>query len=90
MSEEHLRPRNGSDNQRKGILYFGRRLLYLEDGLKGKHEGSCQVSDKLSNSRGYLLLFFNQGEGYLHKGIIYIVLVWGQGKYKELNNNVSS
>ena len=60
-----LRFRKGSDYLR-GILYSRRSPLYLGDGLEVK--GSCLVSGKLSNSRGYLWLFFNQGEGYLHRG----------------------
>ena len=67
MLEERLRPRKGSDNLKRDFILW-KESIALEDGLKGQHEGSCQVSDKLSNSRGYLWLFFNQGEGYLHRG----------------------
>jgi len=80
-----LRFRKGSDYLR-GILYSGRSPLYLGDDLEVK--GSCLVSGKQSNSRGYLWLFFNLGEGYVYRGYL-LNISRGMGKYKELNNNVS-
>ncbi len=77
--EEYLRPWKGSDNLERNFMLW-KESVALEDGLKGQHEGSCQVSDKLSNSRGYLWLFSTRGRGYIHKGVITIVFSKGNGK----------
>ena len=73
-----------------GMLCIGMSPNALEDGLRGKMRVLTKFQVNLVIPKGYLWLFFNQREGYVFRGILYIFKIGGGEINRDLHSRVSS